>query len=364
MIVLFQASYSNRIGGPARSLTMLINAMNAIRVNHHSIVHYSDQYPLFKYDFTTTNIYYKNLFGMRAGFKSFGILVKYIKNENTILWINGLWDVSTMLPIFLAVIWNKKIIIQPKGALDEPGLKNFRILKYLFIQFIRVQGKKVFLIHTSRLEEQSFVRLNLKNTYLYKYYISSNYTVKENYFYPSQSANVLRLVYVSRLDPKKGLLEAFEDLTKHPSDVNIILDIYGDGETEYKKALIDIVLPKNIIVKFNGWIDKIEDGFYDQYHYFWLPTKYENFGISILEALALGCPILTTPESSWEEIVRADCGMIREPLQSWGDLFKIALEKYQKEGLILRENAVRYAKSYSFEESCESLEFIIDSIKD
>jgi glycosyltransferase involved in cell wall biosynthesis len=42
--------------------------------------------------------------------------------------------------------------------------------------------------------------------------------------------------------------------------------------------------------------------------FFVLPTRSENFGIAIAEALAHGTPVITTKAAPWSELVTSDCG--------------------------------------------------------
>ena len=41
---------------------------------------------------------------------------------------------------------------------------------------------------------------------------------------------------------------------------------------------------------------------------FVLPTRGENFGLAVAEALAHGTPAITTTAAPWEELVSRDCG--------------------------------------------------------
>ena len=48
-------------------------------------------------------------------------------------------------------------------------------------------------------------------------------------------------------------------------------------------------------------------------HFFVLPSYSENFGITVLEALFSKCPVITTTETAWGDLVKYNAGIIVEP---------------------------------------------------
>ena len=106
----------------------------------------------------------------------------------------------------------------------------------------------------------------------------------------------LRFVTVGRLVPEKGvdvLLKAFAQAFEDTPSVE--LHIGGDGPEA--KALQHTAQQKRIAsqVKFHGHLSRTEvRSLLHQAHIFVLPSRYETFGITALEALATGCPVLAT----------------------------------------------------------------------
>jgi glycosyltransferase involved in cell wall biosynthesis len=106
-----------------------------------------------------------------------------------------------------------------------------------------------------------------------------------------------------RLVPKKGyaaLLTAFAHL--RVQGLNARLVIGGDGpETGRLRAqAADLAVAE--VVDFPGWIDDIA-AFLQDAHVFALPSHDEPFGIVVLEAMACGVPIVTTPTAGPLEIL-------------------------------------------------------------
>ena len=103
---------------------------------------------------------------------------------------------------------------------------------------------------------------------------------------------VTTIVALGRFVHKKGfdmLLRSFNRL----ADDNIRLYLAGDGAE--RQRLMDLAATLNLDnkVHFAGWQDDIRS-FLLQGDLFVLPSRYEPFGIAVLEAMACGLPIIAT----------------------------------------------------------------------
>lgn len=103
---------------------------------------------------------------------------------------------------------------------------------------------------------------------------------------------VTKIVALGRFVHKKGfdmLLHSFNRL----ADDNIRLYLAGDGAE--RQRLMDLAATLNLDnkVHFAGWQDDIRS-FLLQGDLFVLPSRYEPFGIAVLEAMACGLPIIAT----------------------------------------------------------------------
>tara|TARA_Y100001970_G_scaffold55023_1_gene69748 strand:- start:389 stop:1426 length:1038 start_codon:yes stop_codon:yes gene_type:complete len=119
----------------------------------------------------------------------------------------------------------------------------------------------------------------------------------------SEEDGILRLTALGRLVKKKGfdtLLEAFASFSKEES--NVKLTIGGDGPE--RKALKQLTMDLDISdkVEFVGWVEDVAE-FLSGSDLFVLPSREEPFGIVILEAMAVGIPIVTTKTQGPLEIL-------------------------------------------------------------
>ncbi|MDD6812389.1 MAG: glycosyltransferase family 4 protein [Lachnospiraceae bacterium] len=103
-----------------------------------------------------------------------------------------------------------------------------------------------------------------------------------------------RIVAVGRLEPQKNhklLLKAFAEFSKkHPE---YILDIYGKGEMEKELRIMANELKIDKCVNFVGFSDKVKEEINSAAIYV-LSSDYEGISNSMLEAIALGVPVVAT----------------------------------------------------------------------
>ena len=121
---------------------------------------------------------------------------------------------------------------------------------------------------------------------------------------------VVKLVFLSLITEKKNLHLILESLKV--SNQEVIFDIYGPIKDyiywDFCKKLIN-ELPSNIKVTYKG---AIEPPFVQQtlqkYHALILPSKGENFGHAIYEALSVGRPIIISHFTPWNNLKEATVG--------------------------------------------------------
>jgi len=137
-----------------------------------------------------------------------------------------------------------------------------------------------------------------RDTVLNKYRIKSDY-----------------ILYVGVLEPRKniiGLIRAFGKINK--LDKNITLVIAGKRGWMYEQIFIlvkQLQLEKQVI--FTDYVDDEElYWLYNEAICLCYPSFYEGFGLPVLEAMAVGCPVITSNNSSLKEIVK-DAGILVDP---------------------------------------------------
>ena len=127
------------------------------------------------------------------------------------------------------------------------------------------------------------------------------------------------LLFVGMLEPRKnieGILCAFEEVKKEKktSLINLTLIIAGKKGWMYDyiyQYVKEHGLEKKVI--FTGYVpDNDLPALYRNALCFLYPSFYEGFGIPVIEAMACGCPVITSNNSSLKEIA-ADAALLVNP---------------------------------------------------
>jgi len=139
-------------------------------------------------------------------------------------------------------------------------------------------------------------------------------------FAPRSSGEPLRVVFLSRISPKKNLDFALAALRQ--LRIPVRFDIYGliDDESYWRRCReIIATLPENIEASWLGSIPHAQvAGTLARYDLFFLPTRGENYGHAIFEALSVGTPVLISDRTPWRGLEEKGIGWDL-PLTSPGD---------------------------------------------
>lgn len=154
--------------------------------------------------------------------------------------------------------------------------------------------------------------------------ILENYCFEEK---PKKVSGSVRIIYLSRVVPKKNILHALKILPEIQGEV--ILDVFGPHEGElYWQECQDVISKYADRIK----VTRHEPIPYEdvaetmvKYHFFLLPTLGENFGHVIPEAFSAGCPVLISDQTPWLDLEEKQIGW--DISLDRTDLWREALQK-------------------------------------
>jgi glycosyltransferase involved in cell wall biosynthesis len=152
-----------------------------------------------------------------------------------------------------------------------------------------------------------------------------------------------------RLVPKKGytaLISAFARLRSEGWDARLVIG--GGGPEAARLRAQSAQLGVDDTVSFPGWIDNVAE-FLKDAHVFALPSHDEPFGIVVLEAMACGVPIVTTPTAGPLEILdeSSACFATRDDAEALFIALKSTLADYVSACLRADVALTRFREHYT-----------------
>jgi len=150
------------------------------------------------------------------------------------------------------------------------------------------------------------------------------------------------IVMASRLEPEKDIeraIRVFARLVENRDDIGLV--IVGEGsEKERLKAMAEGYGISHQVV-FEPWVEDLAP-YYKSADLFLVTSKFEGYGMSIVEALAAGTPVLSS-----------DVGVAGE---AGAELYKTDEEMKEKIEAMLRENAIGELQNYPYTSEREYVE--------
>jgi glycosyltransferase involved in cell wall biosynthesis len=248
------------------------------------------------------------------------------------------------------------VILAPCGELSKRAISNKPIKKKLFVAAAKAAGLYRDLIWKAssnheaadiarviHLDCRIFVAPDLAPRSLLADYSETSK--------PEKAVGACRISYLSRIVPNKNLKYLLQCLSGI-REGNIDLEIIGPHEdlqywAECKHLISE--LSANITVRELGPLPNHEAlKRVAASHFFALPTQNENFGYVFLEALAMGCPLVISDGTPWNDIEDHGAGWcvpLSDPARYTECLKQCVAMSPQRYG-DMTTNARRYAEDW------------------
>ncbi|MBZ8178505.1 hormogonium polysaccharide biosynthesis glycosyltransferase HpsP [Oscillatoria salina] len=143
------------------------------------------------------------------------------------------------------------------------------------------------------------------------------------------------ILYMSRLDPKKGLdllIPALERLLREGVDFHFVLAGGNPQNPDYERKIREQIKASQLAnwTTITGFVTGEKKlGLLQDADLFVLPSYYENFGIAVAEAMAAATPVVISDQVHiWQEVQEAEAGWVTKcNIDSLTKTIKSAIEE-------------------------------------
>ena len=269
------------------------------------------------------------------------------KIKPDIIYINGIYSwFFNLVPLIFVKAPKKSVAV--RGTMHPNAVAEKSWKKKPYLKLLKWWGTSKE-IHWQATDEQ-------EATYIRKY-LGNNAAVAIVKNLHSQIKNTkaenkihgsLKLLSVGLISPMKNYHSVLNALKNITGKVEYTI-VGAIKDTAYWKQCLQIIeqLPENITIKYLGPqpFNEIQEHL-AQNNVFVLPSKSENFGHAILEALGCGLPVITSKNVPWRNLSENKAGSncaekdLDKQIQAFIDMDEATFRKY-------RDGALNYAAKNS-----------------
>ena len=307
-----------KAGGPVRSMANMVEHLRD-QVDIHIVTTTSDYTENTPYPNITPDTWStlpggeKVWYASPAGVNTVAWRKLLAQEAWTTVYINGLYSRwFSVVPLWLLKGKDQRRVVAVRGMLASGMMKHGSLKKRAFLAAMKLLGcyKNIVLQATNAEEVQDVKQWIGAGA---EVHLVSNLGRKLKSAEPpprTKIAGELKLVSVARIAVEKNTLFAIECLQQVKGQV--IFDLYGPiyDQAYWQQCEAAIAkLPANVSVTHKGTIAPEAVGeLFASYHALFMPSQGENFGHTMVEALAAGLPLLISDRTPWKELEAKQAG--------------------------------------------------------
>lgn len=245
---------------------------------------------------------------------------------------HGIWMANSRVTNGWRKAFGRPTVLSPRGSLEEYALGISRWKKYLAAHAYEAEnlGSATCLLATSNQEARSFRNYGLTQPVaVIPNGVSSRWLASEgdgDKFREEFGIPKIKRIclFLSRVHPQKGLPLLFEALAGLHRDLgDWLFVVAGPSQGGHRRELERSVEHFSIVpwIRFTGPLyGEMKRHAFASAELFVLPTRSENFGNVVAEALGVGLPVIATRGAPWEDLITGRCGW-------WTDIKPEALKE-------------------------------------
>ena len=327
-----------KAGGPIQSVASMVSRLNdefdfAI-ITADTDLHETTPYAGIRSDEWNTLVDGSRVYYFSKTEKHFSKLKQLMLDEQAdVIYLNSLFSVFfTIYPLIIRKNFmpSRKTVLAPRGMLGKGALDIKPFKKKIFLLASRIAGiYKNITWHASTILEAEEVKKNFGKKQ--KIRIATNLTSPKAIpaFNKTKVVGSARFFFLSRISSKKNLLATISAFSKITAGMKAELHIYGpiDDAAYWEQCKEKMLqLPAHLSIVYKGAIaNKEAAAMMSTYHFSLLQTQHENFGHSIVESMAAGCPVIISDQTPWLNLEEIKAGW-DIPLADETSLIKVLIQ--------------------------------------
>lgn len=282
--------------------------------------------------------------------KEFIIKIHSEINPNRV-YLNSMWSPKfTLLPlkVFRKLNLSPKVVLAPRGMLKPAAFnqKGFKKKLFLFLAQFSQLYSNITWHATSEVEKNEILQRFPKAVIRIAPNIS-NAKISER---KKELTSTFRILTVGRISPEKGYYEAIETFSNWKPKTSVHWEIVGLEENSELTDSIRLIANENykIQITLHGHKNQEElNEFYENAHLFFLPTRGENYGHAIAEALCNGIPVVISDQTPWNNLEAANAGKASSlNPANLAESLDFFLNLSNDDYLLWSQGALNYAKAH------------------
>lgn len=340
-----------KAGGPIKSVSNIVNSLhddfNFYIITSDRDIDDAQPYPNEEFNKWIQKAHYQIAYLQEGQRKTF--ITKTLKQQTfDAYYFNSLYSKPYTLDPFQLIkklIKNPNVIIAPRGMLGKGALKIKPFKKKVFLTSTNTIGFfKNVIWHATDIKEVEDIQLAYGKKAIF--FNAPNISILNIKEIPiTKLKDELKLVFFSRISPKKNLYQALEIL-RNFTGKNISLDIYGSIEDKsYWDKCKNFIEQNKLNAKYINTLNPNDvTSTLSKYHFLLFPTHHENYGHVIVEALIAGCGLIISTHTPWRNLNPNQIGWDIDLNNQQGFIKAIetGYQMNQKEYDIYRNNCYQY----------------------
>lgn len=287
--------------------------------------------------------------------KTFKTFIQEI--DPAIVYLNSLFSFTfTLQPLWLKKKFPKiKFILAPRGMLGKGSLELKKKKKEVFIglaRLIKLYGGIVWHVTNEKEKREVEKAFGMQNNIVIADNMATRpmFNLAELNLMKRADFEQKRFLFVGRISRVKNVEKLVHwFLAASSKNDKIRLDIIGSIEDQNYYQEIVALIADNDNISINGAIhpDDLAE-IYAKAHFFCLPTRHENYGHVIIEALSYSCPVIISQRTPWRKLESKNIGwdVSLDRPENYISILEKCIEMDQETYLQMSESAYNFAQEH------------------